>query len=80
MAQWINVLGNSSFINLSQLLFCGKNWSRSPSTTGSYSRLADEMLLHLEIFRISYICWTKNWKFISVQKGSVIIVVLIHFR
>ena len=31
--------------------------------------LADEMLLHLEIFKIIY--WLKHWKFISVQKNTV---------
>ena len=32
-------------------------------------RLANKMLLHLEIFKIIY--WTKHWKFSGVQKGTM---------
>ena len=32
--------------------------------------LADEMLLHLEIFKIIY--WMKYWKIIGVQESTVI--------
>ena len=30
---------------------------------------ADKMLLHLEISKIIY--WTKHWKFVSVQEGTM---------
>ena len=39
---------------------------------------ADEMLLHLEIFKSIY--WTKHWKFSGIQKSNVIIVIPIHFN
>ena len=82
MAYWINVLRNNSFVNPLRLLFvCKKNWSRSTSATGSYSRqvswqagsqagrLTVKMLLYLEILKSIY--WTKHWKFIGIQKGTV---------
>ena len=71
MAQWINVLWNSSFVNLSRLSFlCEKTGAvvlAQPGLTAGSP--ADEMLLHLEIFKITY--WTKYWKFISVQESTV---------
>jgi len=49
---------------------CEKNWSHSTSATRSYSRLADEIVLNLENFKI--ICW-KNFKFFSAfDKGTVL--------
>ena len=71
MAQWINILQNSSFVNPSRLPFlCEKTGAVALVQPGLMAgRLADEMLLHLEIFKIIY--WTKYWKFVGVQKSAV---------
>ena len=71
MAQWINVLWNSSFVNPSRLSFlCEKTGAVALAQPGLMaSSPADEMLLHLEIFKITY--WTKYCKFIVVQKSTV---------
>ena len=68
MVQWINILRNSSFVNPSRLSFLRKKTGAvalvQPGLTAGSQ--ADEMLLHLENFKIIY--WTKYWKFIAVQK------------
>ena len=75
MGQWINVLQNNSFVNPSRLPFlCEKTGAVTLAqpglTVGRQSgSQADKMLLYLEIFKIIY--WTKYWKFIGVQKGTV---------
>ena len=71
MAQWIKVLRNSSFVNLSRLSFlCEKTGAVALAQLGLMAGSpADEMMLHLEIFKITY--WTKYWKFISVQESTV---------
>ena len=33
---------------------CEKNWTHTPSTSGSYGRLADEIWVEVEIFKILY--------------------------
>ena len=71
MAQWIHVLRNRSFVNPSWLSFlCEKTEAVALAQPGlTAGSLADEMLLHLEIFKIIY--WTKYWKLITVQKSTV---------
>ena len=77
MVQWINVLQNSIFVYslIAVTFLCEKTGAIILAQLAlRYSgrqagRLADEMLLHLEIFKIIY--QTKYWKFISVQKGTV---------
>ena len=71
MAQWINVLWNNCFVN-SLVVTCLCDKTRAVALAQPdfmASRLTDEMLLHLEFFKIIY--WPKHWKFISIQKGTV---------
>ena len=65
MAQWINLLQNNGFVNPLWSPFCGTIALVQLGLT----RLADEMLVHLGIFKI--ICWTKHQKFIHIQKGTL---------
>ena len=75
MVQWINVLQNNSFVNPSWLPFLiaktGAIALAQPGLTAGRQAdsQVDEMLLHLEIFKIIY--WMKHWKFIGIQKGTV---------
>ena len=56
MAQWINFLQNNSFVNPPWLLFLCKTGTVALAQLGlTAGRLADKMLLHLEIFKITYI-------------------------
>ena len=72
MVQWINVLWNNSFVNLLWLPFCDTGAVALVQLGLTADRLADKMLLHLEIFKIKY--WQRS------ERYSVIIVVPIHFR
>ena len=60
MAQSINILRNNSFVNPLWLPFlCEKTGAVALAQPGlTAGRRADEMLLHLEIFRTIY--WTKH--------------------
>ena len=75
MVQKINVLWNNSFVNPSRLPFvCEKTGAVALVQLGlmagrQSSSQADEMLLHLEIFKIVY--WTNYWIFIDVQKSTM---------
>ena len=50
MVQWVNRLRNNIFVNAPPLpLFF---WSPTPSATRSYGRLADEIQVNFEIFKV----------------------------
>ena len=54
MVQWINVLQNNSFVNLTQLpLLCRNSRAVALAQPGlTAGSPADEMLLHLEILKL----------------------------
>ena len=68
MVQWINVLWNNSFVNLSWLPFCDTGAIVLVQLGLTAGRLADKMLLHLKIFKIKI--------YQRSERYSVIIVVL----
>ena len=52
MAQWVNCLRNNIFVNPPPLPLLCEIWNPVPSVTGSYGRLADEIQVNFEIFKI----------------------------
>ena len=73
MVQWINVLWNNSCVNPLWLTFlCEKTGALALAQLGltdrQAGRLADEILLHLEILEIIY--WMKHWKLAVFRKAQ----------